>query len=251
LWTVPEFSFAVIADLHGTEERDHTGMHGADRFSHCMALMEELPAAQRPDFVFLLGDIHVWSLDPGRLRDTAIPVHAVAGNHEHGRQRKEQLHAFFPHDFRVNGEPSDYYSFVHKGVRFVAVCDAGTGGDHVGHLASQDIYPPGQSAWLEAELAQPEARKVVFAHIPPHPLALEDDMSMGPHEARYFNALIERSRPTALFFGHQHLATRAFQIGASQAFVLRSAAWNFGDVPTGFMVVRIGAAGVTAREILL
>ena len=136
-------------------------------------------------------------------------------------------------------------------MRFIAVCDAGAGGDHVGHLASQDILPHGQCAWLEAELAGPEPHKVVFAHIPPHPEALEDDMSMGPHDAAYFNALVARTRPMAMFFGHQHLPTRSFRIRDTDAFVLRSAAWNFDDVPTGFLLVRLGAAGVTTREIMM
>ena len=248
LSTTIDFSFVVIADLHCSEDRD---LRGAERLSRCVELIQQQGVSEQPDFVFLLGDIHLWSLDPTHLRAIDIPVHAVAGNHEHGRQRKEQLHAFFPHDFRVNGEPSDYYSFVHKGVRFIVVCDAGAGGDHVGHLASQDIHPHGQCAWLEDELEQPEARKVIFAHIPPHPQGIEDDMSMGPHDARYFNALVARTRPTAMFFGHQHQPTQAFSIGDTQAFVLRSAAWNFEDVPTGFMVVRMGAEGVTTREVLL
>ncbi|MFC1526635.1 metallophosphoesterase family protein [Candidatus Latescibacterota bacterium] len=247
---IQSFSFAVIADLHCSEEGD-SGIAGASRLGRCVELIAELEPAESPDFLFLLGDIHLWSLDPASLRAIDIPVHAVAGNHEYGRERKEQLHASFPHDFRVDGEPSDYYSFVHKGVRFVVVCDAGAGGDHVGHLASQDIRPHGQFSWLEAELTQPEERKVVFAHIPPHPHGLEDDMSMGPHDARSFNALVARTRPTAMFFGHQHLPTRTFSIGDTQAFVLPSAAWNFEDAPAGFMVARLGAEGVTPREIQL
>jgi len=243
--------FAVIADLHCSEERPENGIAAAGRLSHCVELLRALPPADQPAFLFLLGDIHLWALDPACLSAIDIPVHAVAGNHERGRERREQLHAAFPEDFRVNGEPADYYSFVHDGVRFIAVCDAGAGGDHVGHLASQDIRPHGQCAWLESELARPEAHKVVFAHIPPHPQALEDNMSMGPNDAAYFNALVARTRPTAMFFGHQHLPTRSFRIGDTDAFVLCSAAWNFDDVPTGFMLVQMSATGVTTREILM
>lgn len=246
-----DFTFAVIADLHCSEERPETGIGGAERLGRCMELIRELPATEQPDFLFLLGDIHLWALDPAQLAAIDIPVHAVAGNHEQGRERKEQLHDVFPNDFRVDGGPSDYYAFVHAGVRFVVVCDAGSGGDHVGHLASQDIQPHGQSDWLEAELAQPESQKVIFAHIPPDPQAAEDDMSMGPHDARYFNALVTRTRPTAMFFGHQHLPTRSFTIGDTPAYVLRSAAWNFDDVPTGFLLVRISSDGVTTREIMM
>ncbi len=246
-----DFPFAVIADLHCSQQRPETGILGAERLGRCLELIRELPAAEQPEFLFLLGDIHLWALDPAELAAAGVPVHAVAGNHEHGRERKEQLHSIFPHDFRVDGEPSDYYSFVHAGVRFIVVCDGGAGGDHVGHLVSQDIQPRGQCAWLETELARPEPHKVVFAHIPPHPEAIEDDMSMGPHDARYFIDLVTRTRPAALFFGHQHLPTRCFTIGTSPAWVLRSAAWNFDDVPTGFLLVRLTDDGVTTRELMM
>ena len=107
------------------------------------------------------------------------------------------------------------------------MCNAGSGGDHIGHLCSQDFEPRGQCEWLERELAQAEPRKIVFVHVPPHPAGEDAEMFMARNDSRYFNALVEQTRPTALFCGHQHQETREFRIGDTRGFILRSCAWNF------------------------
>jgi Icc-related predicted phosphoesterase len=121
----------------------------------------------------------------------------------------------------------------------------------VGHLTSEDIQPRGQCSWLETELSQPEERKVIFAHVPPHPQGAEDDMCLAPHDARYLLDLVARTRPTAMFCGHLHEPARTFTIGETPAFVLPSAAWNFDDVPTAVMLAHMGEEGITTQEILL
>ena len=179
------------------------GTH-VERFLRCLARMEELPEADRPDFALIVGDIHPHELTKHMAR-VRIPLHAIAGNHEN-RARRKELREMFLEDFEMDGKPSDYYSFVHKGCRFIGVCDAGCGGDHVGHLCSEEITPVGQCEWLERELAQHESCKFIFAHIPPHPDGLDKNGYLARNDSRYFNDLVTRTRPAAMFFGHQHAA---------------------------------------------
>ncbi len=177
-------------------------------------------------------------------------MHLIAGNHESGSERKGELRDCFPQDFLVDGRPADYYSFVHKGVRFIGICTAGCGMDHVGQLCSQDIQPRGQCEWLEGELSQAEVHKIVFAHIPPHPRGADEHLFMARNDARYLNGLVERAQPTAMFFGHQHQNTSEYRIGRTRTFTVRSCAWNFNDGPLGFMLVQVTARGVETQEVL-
>ena len=249
------FSFAVVADPHCAEKPrwearkydNRCGTH-VDRFLKCVSAMELLERDDRPDFILVVGDIHLWELRKHVDRVT-VPLRVIAGNHESGT-RKQEIREFFPQDFQVNGKPSDYYSFVHKGCRFIGVCTSGRGGDHVGHLTSEDIRPAGQCEWLERELAQPEARKFVFSHIPPHPEGRDRNSYMARNDSRFFNALVVKTRPDAMFFGHQHQPTREFMIGQTRTFVVRSCAWNSRSAPLGFLLVKVTPEGLETREIL-
>ena len=246
----PSFSFAVLSDPHLSEkaswEAASLGTH-VERFLRCFEAMATLTGLEKPDFALICGDIHPAELQKC-LERVALPLHVVAGNHE-GTPQRQVLREMFKDDFKVAGKPADYYSFVHKGVRFVALCDAG-GGDHVGHLCSEYITPPGQCEWLEGELAAPEAAKIVFAHIPPEPTGADRTMCLARNDARYLKDVLARTPAAALFFGHQHLPTREFDFGGSRCFVLRSCAWNFKGAPLGFLLVTVNGTTLTTREIL-
>ena len=249
------FYFAVVADPHCAEKPRYDvhkydkrcGTH-VERFLRCVSAMEALGADDRPDFILIVGDIHLWELRK-HLDKITFPLHVIAGNHESGK-RKQEIRDLFPQDFQVNGKPADYYSFVHKGCRFIGVCTSGRGGDHVGHLCSEDIRPAGQCEWLERELAQPETRKFVFSHIPPHPDGTDRNSYMSRNDSRFFNALVRETKPIAMFFGHQHQPTREFPIGQTRAFVLRSSAWNSRAAPLGFLLVNVTAKGIETRDVL-
>lgn len=249
------FSFAVVADPHCAEKprwesREYDRRCGThvERFLACVSAMEALEAGDRPDFILVVGDIHLWELRK-HMDSVAIPLHVIAGNHESG-VRKQEIREFFPQDFQVAGTPSDYYSFVHKGCRFIGVCTSGRGGDHVGHLCSEDIRPAGQCEWLEHELAQPEARKFIFSHIPPHPEGRDQNSYMSRNDSRFFNALVAETKPQAMFFGHQHQPTREFLVGQTRAFIVRSSAWNSRNAPLGFLLVKVSPDGLETREVL-
>lgn len=247
------FSFAVVADPHCAEKpgRDwpasEYGTH-IDRFMRCVEEMLKLGPKARPDFMLIVGDIHIWELRK-HFDKIAIPMHVIAGNHE-GGDRKKELRELFPQDFQIDGKPSDYYSFLHKGARFIGVCDSGRGGDHIGQLCSEDFGPRGQCEWLEKELNRPESLKFVFAHIPPHPQNADQNMFMSRNDSLFFNQLIQRTEPTAGFFGHQHHATSEYSVGNSRMITLRSCAWNFGKVPLGFMLVDVTPTGIVTREVI-
>ena len=251
---IEPFCFCVVADPHcaaKAESPRSQGIerlgNGVDRFLRCAREMAKLDGADKPDFMLVVGDVHLWALR-GRLDEVGVPMHVIAGNHEYG-DRKKEMRDLFPDDFKKDGKESDYYSFVHKGVRFIGVCDAGKGGEHVGQLCSEDFGPRGQCEWLEAELARPERQKIIFAHIPPHPKGRDSKMHMSRNDSRYFNALIERTQPTAMFFGHLHRATSEHKIGRTRSIVLRSCCWNGHRAALGFMHVRVTGDGIVTRQI--
>lgn len=246
------FSFAVIADPHCAEE-PRKGMEalgdGVERLLRCFKVMEELPPEQQPDFALIAGDIHPAALAP-RLGEIAIPIHPVAGNHEGSKESRGLLREMFPEDFGTGKDVRDYYSFVHKGVRFIGLCDAGAGGDHVGHFSSELIEPMGQCEWFEKELAISGERKVVFAHIPPALDGLDCNMYMGRNDSRWFVETVENAPPEMLFFGHLHQLTKEYAIGQARAVNLRSCCWNSGNSPIGFLLVHVKSDGMETHEFI-
>lgn len=246
------FCFCVVADPHCANapakgiEKYGTGL---EKFLMTVRAIETLDGADKPDFMLLLGDIHPAALKD-RFGEIKIPIHATPGNHEATREERKLLYELFPDDFHIAGIRSDYYSFVHKGVRFVSMCDAGAGADHVGHFCSEVTEPSGQCEWIERELAAPEARKVVFAHIPLERNGEDVNMFMSRNDSRWFKDVVSRTKPSAAFFGHLHLPTEEYRIGDTRLFQVRSCAWNFKDAPLGFLHVRMTVDGLTYREIL-
>jgi Icc-related predicted phosphoesterase len=210
--------------------------------------MDKMEQGRKPDFILIPGDIHIGVLE-AHLEKIKIPIHLVAGNHEDSNARK-RLRNLFPADFKKNDTESDYYSFVHKGVRFIGLCNAGVGGEHLGQLCSEGIKPRGQCEWLEKQLNEKEFHKIVFAHIPPEPDGLDRDMYMSRNDSRYFNKLIEQTQPTAMFFGHKHLPTTQSKIGQTKSFVVRSCCWNMENKPLGFLHVKISNEGIETSEII-
>ncbi|HOH29678.1 MAG TPA: metallophosphoesterase [Candidatus Hydrogenedentes bacterium] len=246
------FNFAVIADPHCAEV-PKTGLevygNGVEKFLRCFEKMKELPKEEQPDFALIAGDIHPEALAP-HLDTITLPLHVVAGNHEGSNETRGLLRAMFPHDFGSGGAVRDYYAFTHKGIRFIASCDAGAGGDHIGHFSSELIAPHGQCDWLEKELQRPEPRKVLFAHIPPALDDVERNMYMGRNDSRWFLELVRETKPEMLFFGHLHHPTEEHQIGNTRCINVRSCCWNFQNAPVGFLLVRVGAERMEFREII-
>ena len=234
----PLFSFAVVADPHLSENDHQNPGTGLAKFGLVSSKIDAMPEDRRPDFALICGDLHVHKLEAA-LSTLPIPAHVTPGNHE-SRKARAQLRKMLPKDFQGR----DFYSFMHKGAKFISLCTA-IPGDHVGHVSSEGITPKtGQCEWLEKELADDAARTFVFGHIPPHPEGKDVNMFLGQNDSRFMIGLIEKHQPTALFFGHQH-RRRRFSIGKSQVFVVRSANWNGGGrEPTGFLMVRVLEAGI-------
>ena len=243
------FSFCVLADPH-CDEPAKEGIEalgdGVAKLMRCLEQMQQLDLAERPEFLLLAGDVHPWALLEHEAQ-WPIPIYAVAGNHESSREKRDQLRQVFGRGFERDGQESDYYSFVHKGVRFVAACDAGSGGDHVGHWCSELIAPAGQCEWLEQELTQPEP-VILFAHIPPERDGADRNMYLSRNDSRWFCDLVTRHTPQAMFFGHLHRATEEYRIGATRCFNVSSCCWNAGRAPLGFLHVRVTPAGLHVRE---
>ena len=137
---IESFSFIVMADPHASEpaSKGYEKFGSArEKFKLCLDRISEINEVNPVDFGLIVGDIHLWAIDD-LIADFDLPFHAVAGNHEK-TEHKKQLRDFFADDFKVNGRESDYYSFVHKGVRFIGICNAILD-DHVGHLVPSPSF---------------------------------------------------------------------------------------------------------------
>ena len=248
---VEPFAFCVVADPHLSESPkpgiEHCGT-AVDKFRACVEAIDSIEGEDKPDFMLLAGDIHPWVLKD-HLDAIRIPIHATAGNHESTLAKRKELRDLFPDDFQRDGQESDYYSFVHKGVRFISVCDAGIGGEHVGQLCSEGIRPSGQCEWIESQFAEAEGRKILFAHVPPERNGGDRNMYLSRNDSIWFNALVRKNGPDAMFFGHLHSATEEYTLGATCCFNLRSCCWNFGNATLGFMVVRVTNEGIATRKV--
>lgn len=247
---IQPFSFVVISDSHTSEPvREGYEKFGTakEKFQKALEEIAKMKNTYDPEFILITGDLHLWAIKDV-LKNLKLPVHVIAGNHEKIEDKKE-LRQFFSNDFQVNGRESDYYSFLHKGVRFIGICDA-TYPDHVGHLSSESIQPFGQSEWLEAELKKTEKIKVIFGHIPPEPNAIDKDMWLSRNDSFFFNELVKRTKPSLMFFGHQHRAKK-FMISGCNLYIVRSLSWNENNFPIGFLLVNLQNDGVLIKEILL
>ena len=248
---ISEFKFGIIADPHCSEPTK-PGLsqygNGIKKFSACFNEINKLSPEEQPDFVLILGDIHLWKLHQ-ILPEITVPLHVIAGNHERDSKSRTEMRNLFPDDFIKNGKESDYYAFVHKGVRFIGVCNAGMG-DHVGHLNSEIIKPFGQCQWLETQLKKEESQKIIFAHIPPHPKNEERNGWMCRNDSAFFNTLVEQTKPTAMFFGHHHLDTRISDYHNTKSVIIRSCCWNGDKSDLGFMMVKITPSEMETREII-
>jgi len=243
------FTFAVVADPHCAEQAKPNIQrygNGVSKFFACVKEMENLTGDERPDFMLVVGDVHLWTLKQ-HLDKVSIPMHVISGNHETA-PRKKEMRDLFPADFKKNGKEADYYSFVHKGVRFIGLCNA-RGIDHIGTFCSEDFGPRGQCEWLEGQLDQNEHQKIIFAHIPPEPQGRDRNMYIARNDSRYFNRLVQEHQPTAMFFGHLHRGTIQRKIGKTQGFTVRSCCWNGDKKPLGFMLVKMSSKGISTREI--
>ena len=254
-----DFTFCVIADPHSAEPAIHEKIEvghpwhgdGVEKFWKVIHAVNALQGDDQPDFVLIVGDIHAEVVSDLFSR-FSCPVHIIAGNHDTlpvGTRR--YMRSLFPKDFQVNGKESDYYSFVHKGVRFIGICDADN--THTGTLSSPFINPEGQREWLEQLLEIPGERKVIFGHVPTDPTGEGRVMYVNAEDSRFLNDLVVRHRPAAMFFGHQHRATRKVIIGETPSFTVAASSWIFpagsSDAAIGFLKVRLSGDQVQTEFI--
>lgn len=224
------WSFVVVADPHLRENRKGEPT-GVEKFKKVMERIDAINP--RPDFMLILGDIHVEMLEP-LLPQIKIAVHPVAGNHEQPEHRKT-LRKMFPKDF----QNKDFYAFEHKGCLFIAMCTA-VAGDHVGHFESEGITPRvGQCQWIEEQFKKNVQSRPVFmyGHIAPTENR-PDGKSLSWNDSCYLLDLVRRYQPRALFFGHLH-EQKTFKVGNATVYVVRSCNWNYGGEPNGFLHVKV------------
>ncbi len=224
-----EFSFLVISDLHIAEK------DGVKNFTVFIDQIKELKP--KPDFVIVTGDIHAKSFQKiYQELKPEIPFHVVFGNHER-REDRNTLKQMFPDDFKEK----DFYSFVHKNVKCIVLCDAVDTGDHIGHFESEGIKGQEQQAWLERELNVDRKQYpfvFVFAHIPPSPDGKAETMYLSTNDQKALREIFKKYNPSAMFCGHLHKKFE-FTIEDIPVFIVPSLNWNFENQVAGFYFVKI------------
>jgi len=254
-----DFTFCVIADPHSAEPAHHEKIEvfhpwhgdGVEKFWNVIDAVNALQGDDRPDFVLIVGDIHAYAVSDLFSR-FSCPVHVIAGNHDTlPVGTRKYLRSLFSEDFKVNGKESDYYSFVHKGVRFIGTCDADN--THTGTLSSPFINPDGQRDWIQRQLEIPGERKVIFGHVPTDPTGEGRVMYVNGDDSQFLNDLVVRHGPVAMFFGHQHRATRKVIIGNTPSYTVAASSWIFpagsSDAAIGFLKVRLSGDQVQTEFI--
>jgi len=236
------FSFVVCADPHASENRAGE-LTAAEKFHQFLQQVKSLK--RQPDFILIAGDLHVKAFQEILANEKpTIPIHVTPGNHEsmHDRQRLDKM---FPDDFKGK----DFYSFRHKGCLFVAMCDAGINGDHVGHFDSEAIRGQDQCEWLKSQLASKAGPTFVFAHIPPHPQGkVPGKMFLSTNDQKYLRELAAEYKPVAMFFGHLHYRME-FKIAESLVFVAPSLNWTFSNKPRGFFETTVSKNNIEVKFI--
>ena len=232
------FSFVVVGCPHISENKKGQPT-GIEKFEILLKRIDSLQ--EKPDFMLIAGDIHIRGFKKVYPK-IKMPVYVSFGNHESMGARKE-FRKIFPELFKK----ADFYSFKHKNCLFIQICDA-IPGDHVGSLSSEFIFPEWgevrQCEWLEKQLADnynSVAHTFIFGHIPPHPQGKDRNMYLSPNDQKFLKGLIQKYKPTALFFAHLH-SRLEFKIGDSEVVVVGSSNWHFDkNSPTGFMKVKVFA----------
>ncbi len=213
--TPPQFSFAILTDLHLDE------LEGRDKFSHTL---ESLKNEKDLDFLLILGDLGCQgSLAEFKQQLTTVnlPYHIVPGNHDAKRLREFQ-EAFGPL----------YYTFEFGACLFVGLFNATPAVEmmqaHHGQLDAQ------QEEWLhqvleEASAQEQQYRKIfLFAHIPPlqpgSPMYPPFRMDVDTTDLIY--ALCHEHQVDAAFYGHVHLH-EAFDYQGTWHITTPSVNWNF------------------------
>ena len=123
-----------------------------------------------------------------RGREAQMPLHVVPGNHDvRGEGERASLNC--------SGMP--YYSFEHKGARFI------------GLDTSEGSIDSVQMEWLRGELAE-DGPKFIFMHIPLYdPRPGGDHCFLDQEQAAELEELFGASRVLAVFSGHVHMFSNA------------------------------------------
>lgn len=224
-----EFRFIIVSDLHVSEK------DGGEKFRTFLQKVDELQLT--PDFIIVTGDIHakpfrkILEEYPSKYR-----FFVAFGNHER-REDRESLRELLS----LPTKDRDFYSFTHKSVRFLFLCDASDFGDHIGHFESEGIRGKEQQVWLEKELDVDQSMILscfIFAHIPPSQDGKGDSMYISTNDQKELRELFRRYKPSAMFCGHLHRRVE-FSVEGVPVYVVPSLNWNFDNEPPGFYLVYV------------
>lgn len=193
-------SFVVFNDIHDRPES----------FKHLM----QFNAIDKPDFVFLNGDMFNYQTDEDQLVDhllnplgelfsTSTPFIFSRGNHETRGKFARQIASYFNH------EGCPYYFTFQQGPIYAIVLDSGEDKtdkdkEYFG-LVSFDEYRVRQADWLRKEVSKDAFKRakyrVVFSHIP---FYYSGDWHGTMHCREVFGPILNESNVDLLISGHTH-----------------------------------------------
>lgn len=198
-----KFSFAIVGDTQNDPNNPAGNLTQASKNIN----------KQDVSFVLALGDL-VSSCDGGKECEGKLAkwrsffkktVYPVQGNHDRIGEKKADgaWQNFF--NLPTNG-PEDFselvYSFDYANSHFVALDS---------DKPEESLINGKQRAWLEADLAKNKQKNVfVFFHEPTYPTnsKIGEGLDTNPKDRDALWAILKKYKVTAVFSGHEHIASR-------------------------------------------
>lgn len=251
-----DFSFAQISDSHIGFGKPPYKDSVIATLQEAVARINDLP--QRPDFLIHTGDLtHLstakeFDAVSEILKSAKVGrVFYVPGEHDVVDGSSEYLKRFGK---GTKGE--GWYSFDHRGVRFIGLVNiAGGGSDKgLGFLGDEQLD------WLKADVSSLAASTpiVVFAHVPLW--SIYPKWGWGTEDGLRALDLLKRFGSVTVLNGHVHQALQkvdghmTFHTACSTAFPQPApgtapAPGPVKDLPTGKLRTRLGLTSVAYREV--
>ena len=217
--------FGLITDLHFAD-RPPVGSRNYNQSKQKLLEAIHVFNNSNLDFIIELGDFKDQDDHPEKSRTLAYldeiesvmrqfdgPVYHVLGNHDMDSISKLDFLSHTKNHGKTEGK--SYYSFVHKGLKFIAL-DANFNEDGSDYDTGNFDWtsariPDRQIQWLKAELAEGKEPVIIFVH------QLLDwfsgiDKSLYIRNAEEVVDILEKSNRTlAVFQGHHHAGNYSYR----------------------------------------
>jgi len=186
------------------------------------------------DFTIVDGDLSAWfnkdefELAKSYLDKLQKPYYVLRGNHDRQGVHPED---WFKKVFKLD---QSYYSFEHKGFRFICLDDTRLS-DGWGEISNDEF------SWLEKELAAHKSQPTfIFIH---RPEGLGSPDIKKPTSSRFQRILSQNPQVLSCFYGHGHYA-KIRMAGFGDHVIPQIMVPATKEYPSGFGIIRVYESGM-------